>query len=120
MKKKFLDNQLNVIIPMAGAGSRFETEGYKLPKPLIDVMGEPMIKVVIDSLNVDANFIFVVQKNHKNLYDIDNILKNIVSRYSIVEVDGLTEGAAITVLKCKDLINTEIPLLIANSDQWID
>lgn len=120
MKKKYVNNQLNVIIPMAGAGSRFEIEGYKLPKPLIDVMGEPMIKVVVDSLNIDANFIFIVQKKHRELYDIDSTLKNIVSKYSIIEVDGLTEGAACTVLTCKDLINNDNPLLIANSDQWID
>jgi NDP-sugar pyrophosphorylase family protein len=120
MKKKYTNDQLNVIIPMAGAGSRFESEGYTLPKPLIDVMGQPMIKVVVDSLSIDANFIFVVQKKHRELYKIDETIKNITPRYSIIEVDGLTNGAACTVLKCKDLINNNNPLLIANSDQWID
>ena len=120
MKEKYINKKLNVIVPMAGAGSRFETEGFKLPKPLIDVMGNPMIKVVIESLNVDANFIFVVQKKHRELYGLDSILNNLVDNPSIIEIDGVTEGAAITVLKCKDLINNDNPLLVANSDQWID
>ena len=59
---KWSDNKLNVLIPMAGAGSRFEKAGYTFPKPLIDVKGKPMIQVVVDNLNMDANFIFIVQK----------------------------------------------------------
>ena len=120
MNEKYVNKKLNVIIPMAGAGSRFETEGFKLPKPLIDVMGHPMIKVVIDSLNIDANYIFVVQKKHRELYGLDSILSDLVDNPSIIEIDGVTEGAAITVLKCKELINNDNPLLIANSDQWIN
>jgi hypothetical protein len=58
------DSKLNVIIPMAGAGSRFESAGYTFPKPLIDVKGKPMIQVVIENLNIEANYIFIVQKSH--------------------------------------------------------
>ena len=58
---KWVNKKLNIVIPMAGAGSRFEQAGYTFPKPLIDVNGEPMIKVVIDNLNVDANYTFIVQ-----------------------------------------------------------
>ena len=61
---------MNILIPMAGAGSRFERAGYKLPKPLIDVCGKPMIERVIESLSsnkLDTNFIFVVQKEHLDL-----------------------------------------------------
>ena len=64
-KPKWKDNKLNVLIPMAGAGSRFEKLGYSFPKPLIDVNGEPMIKVVVENLNIDANFIYIVQKKHR-------------------------------------------------------
>jgi dTDP-glucose pyrophosphorylase len=116
---KLKNKNLNVIIPMAGDGSRFKNAGYDLPKPLIDVMGEPMIKVVVESLNIDANFIFIVQKKHRELYEIDKVINSIVSNYSIIEVDGLTEGAACTVLNCKDLIDNDNPILIVNSDQWI-
>jgi len=62
---KWQDSKMNVLIPMAGAGSRFQQAGYTFPKPLIDVEGKPMIQVVVDNLNIDANFIYVVQKEHR-------------------------------------------------------
>ena len=63
-KVPWRDNKLNVLIPMAGAGSRFATAGYTFPKPLIEVNGKPMIQVVVNNLNIDANYIFIVQKEH--------------------------------------------------------
>jgi dTDP-glucose pyrophosphorylase len=119
-KPKWSDDKLNVLIPMAGAGSRFEKAGYTFPKPLIDVNGEPMIKVVTDNLNVDANFIYIVQKNHREKYNLDTLLNLISPNCKIVEVDGLTEGAACTTLLAKKLIDNDQPLLIANSDQFIE
>ena len=62
-KPKWVDEKLNVLIPMAGAGSRFATAGYTFPKPLIDVEGKPMIQLVVENLNIDANYIYVVQKD---------------------------------------------------------
>jgi len=117
---KWTDKNLNVLIPMAGAGSRFETAGYTFPKPLIDVNGEPMIKVVTDNLNVNANFIYIVQKKHNEKYNLTALLNLISPNCKIIEVDGLTEGAACTTLLAKELINNDMPLLMANSDQFIE
>jgi dTDP-glucose pyrophosphorylase len=111
---------MNVLIPMAGNGSRFAQAGYTFPKPLIEVHGKPMIQVVVDNLAVDANFIFVVQKSHREKYNLDSMLSLICPGCKIVEVDGVTEGAACTVLLAKDFINNDEPLVIANSDQFIE
>jgi dTDP-glucose pyrophosphorylase len=119
-KPKWSDEKLNVLIPMAGAGSRFEKAGYTFPKPLIDVKGEPMIKVVSDNLNIEANFIYIVQKSHRQKYNLDTLLNLISPNCKIVEVDGITEGAACTTLLAKELINNDQPLLMANSDQFIE
>jgi len=119
-KPKWSDKNLNVLIPMAGAGSRFEKAGYTFPKPLIDVKGEPMIKVVTDNLNIEANFIYIVQKTHREKYNLDTLLNLISPNCKIVEVDGLTEGAACTTLLAKEIINNDQPLVMANSDQFID
>ena len=62
VKNVWKDDKLNVVIPMAGAGSRFKEAGFTFPKPLIDVKGKPMIQVVVENLGLDANFIFIVQK----------------------------------------------------------
>ena len=113
---------LNIVIPMAGAGSRFVDAGYQDPKPLILINKTPMIKVVIDNLRPAQahRFIFICQKQHIELYDLHRKLSSWAPNSSIIEIDGMTEGAACTVLAAKDLINNDSPLMIANSDQFID
>jgi HAD superfamily hydrolase (TIGR01509 family) len=119
-KPKWKNEKLNVLIPMAGAGSRFEKAGYTFPKPLIDVNNKPMIQVVIENLNLDANFIYVVQKSHRQKYNLDTLLNLITPNCKIVEVDGITEGAACTALIAKEFINNDDPLFFANSDQFVE
>ena len=114
------NKKMNVLIPMAGAGSRFAAAGYTFPKPLIDVNGKPMIQVVVDNLNVESHFIFLVQKEHYEKYNLKSVLNLISPGCDIVQVDGLTEGAACTTLLAKELINNDEPLLMANSDQFVE
>jgi len=114
------NQKMNVLIPMAGAGSRFAQAGYTFPKPLIEVRGKPMIQVVVENLNVEAHFIFLVQKEHYEKYNLKQLLNLIAPGCDIIQVDGLTEGAACTTLLAKDLINNDNPLLMANSDQFVE
>lgn len=114
------DREMNVLIPMAGAGSRFAAAGYTFPKPLIDVNGKPMIQAVVENLGLDANYIFVVQKEHREKYSLDTMLNMIAPGCTIVETDGMTEGAACTALLAKDYINNGHPLFFANSDQIVE
>ena len=120
MNKKWKSEKLNVLIPMAGAGSRFANAGYTFPKPIIDVNGKPMIQVVVENLGLDANYIFVVQKEHREKYNLDTMLNLIAPNCKIVEADGITEGAACTALLAKDYINDDNPLFFANSDQFVE
>jgi len=114
------DEKLNVLIPMAGAGSRFEQAGYTFPKPLIEVKNKPMIQVVVDNLNIKANYIYIVQKKHREKYNLDTLLNLLTPECKIVEVDGLTEGAACTALLAKEFIDNDAPLFFANSDQFVE
>ena len=114
------NNKMNVLIPMAGAGSRFAAAGYTFPKPLIEVNGKPMIQVVVENLNVEAHYIFLVQKEHYEKYNLKQLLNLIAPGCDIVQVDGITDGAARTTLLAKELINSEEPLLMANSDQFVE
>lgn len=116
---KWEDNKLNIIIPMAGAGLRFADAGYELPKPLIDVNGKPMIQLVVENLNLKANFIFIVQTSHRIKFCLDKLLNIIAPNCKIIETDKITEGAACTALLAKDLINNDSPLFFANSDQFV-
>ena len=116
----WMNKKMNVLIPMAGAGSRFVSAGYTFPKPLIEVDGKPMIQVVVENLNVDAHYIFIVQKEHYEKYNMKQLLNLIAPGCDIVQVDGLTEGAACTTLLAKQLIDNDEPLLMANSDQFVE
>jgi len=119
-KSVWKDKKLNVVIPMAGGGTRFQAAGYTFPKPLIDVRNKPMIQWVVENLGVEANFIFIVQKFHREKYNLDSLLNLIAPDSKVIEVDGITEGAACTTLLAKELIDNENPLIMANSDQFIE
>lgn len=120
MNQPWKSEKLNVLIPMAGAGSRFESAGYTFPKPLIEVRGKPMIQVVVDNLNIEANYIFIVQKKHFVKYNLEYLLRLIAPNCKIVQIDGITEGAACTTLLASEYIDNSNPLLIANSDQFVE
>jgi UDP-N-acetylglucosamine diphosphorylase / glucose-1-phosphate thymidylyltransferase / UDP-N-acetylgalactosamine diphosphorylase / glucosamine-1-phosphate N-acetyltransferase / galactosamine-1-phosphate N-acetyltransferase len=112
---------INIVIPMAGMGSRFQQEGYKKPKPFIDVAGKPMICRVIDNLYYPgATYYLIARKEH--LEAEQELVKEIEANYNakFIAIDKLTEGTACTVLFARSFINNDNPLLIANSDQIVD
>lgn len=113
---------MKILIPMAGAGSRFAKEGYTFPKPLIDVNGKPMIQAVVENLDFNDEYVFLVRKEHLEKYEgIKQTLDRITNRRAtIVEVPDLTEGAACTALLAEKYIDTDEDILIANSDQIIN
>jgi HAD superfamily hydrolase (TIGR01509 family) len=117
---KWQGGKMKVLIPMAGAGSRFSTAGYTFPKPLIEVKGKPMIQVVIENLNIDAEHVFIVQKEHYEKYHLKTLLNMVSPGCKIVQTEGVTEGAACTTLLAKEYIDNDYPLLIANSDQFVE
>ena len=114
------DNKMNILIPMAGAGKRFFDAGYIFPKPLIEIDNKPMIQWVIESLNLKANYIFIIQREHQEKYNVKSVLKILQPNCKIIELDHLTEGAACTTLLAKEFIDNNDPLIIANSDQYIN
>jgi NDP-sugar pyrophosphorylase family protein len=104
------------LIPMAGAGSRFAEQGYTTPKPLLPVLGLPMVVNAAKALPKSEKYVFVVRDFQIKEYAIDQHLKSFFPNSDIVELDHLTEGQAVTCLMAKDLINTSEPLVIGASD----
>jgi len=112
---------INIVIPMAGQGSRFAKAGYEKPKPFIDVDGKPMIVRVLENLSYpDARYILIARKEH--MEQEEELVKQIEKEFNAVfiPIDKLTEGTACTVLYARKYINNDEPLLIANSDQIVD
>jgi len=88
-------SDVNVLVPMAGAGSRFA--GYEMPKPLIDIAGKPMyVQSVNHMVGDDPNIVFVCQRKHAEQFDIDKNIGDNFHNSKVVLVDGLTEGQACT------------------------
>jgi dTDP-glucose pyrophosphorylase len=107
---------------MAGEGSRFSAAGYKLPKPLVDVCGEPMIQRVIATLpSPETNqYIFIVQLRHYWEHNIATRLRELCPGALVVTIDGPTAGAAVTAMQARRHFDNGEPLLIANSDQLVE
>jgi dTDP-glucose pyrophosphorylase len=113
---------LNIVVPMAGSGSRFAQAGYRLPKPLIELHGVPMIRVVIDNIRPTRphRFIFICQGAHDEAFALRHRLAEWAPGCAVLLLECLTEGAACTVLQASGLIDSDAPLMIANSDQFVD
>ncbi len=109
-----------VLIPMAGLGSRFVNAGYIFPKPLIEVFDKPMIQLVVENLNINAKYVYIVQKEHYDKYNLKYLLNLITPNCEIVITDTLTEGAACTTLLAKEFIDNDKHLIISNSDQYVE
>lgn len=111
----------NLVMPMAGRGSRFVQAGIATPKPLIDVLGRPMYAWATDSLPLASahRLIFLCLQEHLGT----PLEQDIRSRYAshapvIIPIDRVTEGQACTVLMARELINDDRPLVIFNADTW--
>lgn len=113
---------LNIVIPMAGRGSRFVDKGYEQPKPLIEVHGRPMIQLVIENIrpSCEHRFVFLCRNEHLREHALGEQLERWAPGCVVIGIDQVTEGAACTVLLAREHINTEHPLMIANCDQWVD
>lgn len=113
---------LNIVLPIAGRGSRFVTAGYTLPKPLIPVHGVPMIELVVRNVrpSVPHRFIFIALQEHLEHLQMRETLARVAPGSVVIPVREVTEGAACTVLLASDLVGGDDALMIANSDQWVD
>lgn len=113
---------LNIVIPMAGRGSRFASVGYRDPKPLIPVEGRPMIEWVVECMRPTRphRFVFLCLGEHLRETRMRSVLEGLAPGCVIIPVDAVTEGAACTVLLARRWIDTDEPLMLANSDQWVD
>lgn len=122
-QKKPVENKkiegLQILIPMAGLGSRFQKEGYKISKPLIPVSGKEMVVQAVDSLPKAENYTFVLREEHLKDSNIKTLLEKEFNIKSLISVAETTEGQACTCLLAKDELDLEAPLLIAACDNAV-
>ena len=110
---------MNIIIPMAGRGSRFTEKKILIPKPLIDIHGKPMIQRAVESLDLDGQWKFIIRID-EHMDRVSSMIQNIKPGSDVINIDYVTEGPASTALLFKDDINTDEELIIANCDQIME
>jgi len=113
---------MNIVIPMAGLGTRFSNEGFKLPKPLIETNGKTLIEHSISTLGVEGKYIFITRKydNPEHNVLLTKRLKEIQPNSIEIQLDKPTRGATETALAAKEYIDNNEPLIITNCDQITD
>lgn len=113
---------MNIVIPMAGLGTRFANEGFELPKPLIKTNGKTLIEHSISTLGVKGRYIFITRKYNNPEYNtfLTNHLKELQPNCIEIQLDNPTRGATETVMKARKYIDNNEPLIITNCDQITD
>jgi NDP-sugar pyrophosphorylase family protein len=118
-KKDFDTLNTTLILPMAGAGSRFFNVGYEIPKPLLNIEGKPMVISAVECLPAFSNVIFVCQKTHLDNYPIYDEIKTFPNA-KVMRIDFITEGQACTCeLAIDESVNMEQPLMISACDNGV-
>jgi bifunctional N-acetylglucosamine-1-phosphate-uridyltransferase/glucosamine-1-phosphate-acetyltransferase GlmU-like protein len=106
---------------MAGAGSRFSVKGYKKPKPLLNVCGNPMIIQAVNCLPETTNKIFICLDEHLNKYNIKNVLEENYTNCNVISINKITEGQACTTeigIKYSNL-DLNKPILVSACDNGV-
>jgi dTDP-glucose pyrophosphorylase len=113
---------IQIVVPMAGRGSRFANAGYTDPKPFIKIHQKSLIECVAKNITPKCahQFTYICSQEHFAKYDLKGLLQNITPGCNIITVDKITEGAACTVLLAKEYFDNDDMLMIANSDQYVD
>lgn len=113
---------MNIVIPMAGRGSRFVEEGYKEPKFLLKIDEKTLLELSIESLPIKSanKLIFILLEEHENQWDVSSFIK---SKYNNLKLEfiflkDVTRGQSETVLAAESLIDNEDQLIVYNIDTF--
>src|SRR5580658_3278220 len=107
---------LQIVVPMAGEGRRFQEAGYQLPKPLIPVAGVPMVARAVQDLPAADRVVFLARSEHLQQYPLLDELRQHVPGCQVVSVPGLTEGQACTVRLAAEYLEPDWPVIVAACD----
>jgi len=113
---------MNVILPMAGRGTRFSNSGYSTPKPFIEILGKPMFLWALKSIaGLDINkLIIIVLEEHRTKYNLDHLLNCYCNfPFQIITLKNVTEGQLCTVMEAEPYVNNEEEILIISSDTLV-
>lgn len=114
----------NIVITMAGRGSRFYDAGYKVPKYEIIAHDRSLFDWSMSSLanfiNPNSRIIFVcLAENNSSAYVRQHSLKYGLKDVHIIELDEITDGQATSAYISRHLWDQDAPLLVYNIDTFV-
>lgn len=110
---------LHIIMPMAGEGLRFRSEGWKTPKPLIELMGVPLFMRAIRSIEIEGvltKYSFIVRQEHIDNYQIAKKINKILPEANVFSVLNTTRGAVETCLMAEPVIDDDDGIVVLDCD----
>lgn len=107
---------MNIIIPMAGAGIRFQDAGYDVIKPLIEVEGKPIIEWVVSLFPGENNFIFICREDHLRVTNLESVLMNLGKNSRIVAIAAHQKGPVYSILQAAFEISEIEPCIVSYCD----
>ena len=117
---------MNIIITMAGLGSRFKKVGYEVPKYMIEVNGKNLFQWSMSSLSDfnkqdNVKYIFIARKeNNSRQFILDEMNKNNITDVHVIEIDESTDGQATTALLAKEYWNEDEEMIVYNIDTYVE
>jgi capsule biosynthesis phosphatase len=116
---------MNIIIPIGGIGQRFKEDGYITPKPLINVLGDPMICHLIKGLSVTENdTITIIYNQDLKSYNFEELIRFKFPDMNLmfISLDGVTKGASETILFGLENLDLEMDenFIILDCDTFYD
>ena len=119
-KKTAFQKNINIVIPIMGDNLRFKISSYRNERNLIDMMGKPIFVWVINNLQIDANYIFIVREHLCRLHNFHKILQSIVPNCTVIQSEKKTEGNVGSILLAERFIDNNLPLIVINDNQWLN
>ena len=103
-------------MPMAGLGSRFKNQGYKLLKPFIKVSKEPMFAQALKCLPLVDHYRFIYNNDYSS--EFSSHLKNNFDKYDFSThlLKNNTAGQAITCYEGSCNLDKALPITISACD----
>ena len=111
---------MNILIPMAGPSDTIVFDEVKVLKNLFKFNDKPFLKFFLEKINLSGNLIFITQQEYENLYNVTNEIETVIPNPNVFKLNGFEKGAALTILKLKNILDLDTPVIISNSDYLID
>lgn len=111
--------KIHLVMPMAGAGSRFYQNGFHVPKPLIEIHGKPFLywstMSVMQYMELE-DLTFVVLNRHIRENQIDKVIEGYFPDAKIINIPEILPGPVFTALKGVKAISDCLPVVFNDCD----